>query len=189
MSHGENNKKTSKNIALFGSSFNPPQLGHLAVLRELVKKHHFDEVWLVPVYSHAFGKELAPFEDRLAMTKLLQAEIGSDCVKVNSIEKDLNKSPSYTFDVVSALIKKNPGVKLSLILGSDTRRDLPKWHRIADLKKMVGFYFVPRAGLEASPFPNVSSTEIREKIHAGQSIDGLTTAAVADYIYEKKLYV
>lgn len=172
----------NSHIALFGSSFNPPHVGHLAVLTALAKKNLFDEIWLVPVYKHPFAKDLWPYTLRLKLAKLLLKEIRIDCPKSKislcEIEKKLNKNPSYMFDTVTALKKKYPKIKFTLILGSDCRKDLSKWHRYKELKKIVGFYFIPRSGFEKSPFPRVSSTEVRKKLKAGKSIKGLVPRLV-----------
>ena len=63
-------------ILLFGSPFNPPHLGHQIVIRQAFELiQDFDELWLLPNYRHAFGKDLAPVADRLAMCQLLVQEI------------------------------------------------------------------------------------------------------------------
>ena len=51
-------------IAVFGSAFNPPSLGHKSVIERL---SHFDKVLLVPSLSHAWGKEMLPFDTRIDM--------------------------------------------------------------------------------------------------------------------------
>jgi len=181
-------KKLSKNIGLFGSSFNPPHLGHLAVLRDLSKSDKFDEIWLIPVYNHPFEKSLAPYDTRLKLTQFLWMELHSDKIKISTIEKDMAREASYTYDVIQELKAQNPEDKFTLILGTDAKGDLNKWHRYKDLKKEVDFFFIPRQGLEDSPYPEVSSTEIREGLKAGKSIEGLTTGRIARYLVENKIY-
>ena len=59
-----------RRVGLFGGSFNPPHVAHqlvaLYVLETLV-----DEVWFVPTYSHPFGKDLAAYDHRIAMSMAL----------------------------------------------------------------------------------------------------------------------
>ncbi len=180
--------KPNKNIGLLGSSFNPPHLGHLSVLTQLTQQQEFDEIWMIPVYYHAFSKNLAPFETRLTLASLLCEEIESKNVKVLPIERELQKKPSYTIDVVLALKNKYPDFSFSLILGTDTKNDLPKWHKIDELRKLVGFYFIPRKGYEDSPHPEVSSTDIRERLEKGLPIDHLTTKKIANYLIKNRVY-
>jgi nicotinate-nucleotide adenylyltransferase len=184
----KNMDNNNNNIGLLGASFNPPHLGHRAVVEDLLNKKVFDAIWLIPVYFHAFMKNLAPFSDRLAMTELLALNINKHNVKVLPIEQELNLKPSYTYDVLAALKTKFPHNSFSLILGSDIKSNLNKWHRIDELKKLASFYFIPRKGFEESPYPEVSSTEIRERLKKGLSIEHLTTAEIVAYIENNKIY-
>ena len=176
------------NIAILGSSFNPPHNGHLAVIQDLAKNHQYDAIWLMPVFDHPFGKKLAPYDDRLAMTKLLLETIQSPKVSLCQAEKDLGKSPSYTIDVINALQKQNPLDHFSLVIGSDAKQDLAKWHRIDDLQRLVDFIFIPRQGFENSPYPDVSSTQLRTHLAKGENVFALMPKTIADYARGKNLY-
>lgn len=180
--------KLKPQIGLFGSSFNPPHLGHLAVLKDLCQKKLFDGIWLLPVFHHPFGKSLAPYETRLHLTHLLQEEIASPQIKICEIEKELDQKPSYMIDSIRGLQKKFPGFKFTLILGSDCQKELASWHESTEIKKSVELYFIPRAGLEKSPYPNVSSSEIREKLTRGEDVKHLTTKKIANYLEKNKVY-
>ena len=181
-------KKTNKSIGLFGASFNPPHNGHLAVLSDLAKLSIFDEIWAVPVFSHAFGKKLESFEHRLNMLKLLLAEIPIHKIHISTIEQELNKSPTYTFDVVSALKERHPDIEFHLIVGSDIKNELDKWHRIQELRNISPFYFIAREGYEHSKYPEVSSSDIRDKITQHANITHLVPAKIAEYIQIHHLY-
>lgn len=177
-------------IALFGSSFNPPHMGHIAVLKDLLTKNLFDGIWLLPVYNHAFGKDLAPFQERIEMLKILIRDLGDTRVVVSEIERELGKSPSYSIDTVVELKRRHNNVEFHMIAGSDIKADLDKWHRITELEKILKFHFIPRLGYDkTSPYPKVSSSEIREKVKRGESVVALTTPAIAEYIARQKLYL
>ncbi|MCP5464313.1 MAG: nicotinate-nicotinamide nucleotide adenylyltransferase [Deltaproteobacteria bacterium] len=178
----------AKRIGVFGSSFDPPHLGHVAVIEDLLHKKLFDEIWLMPVFKHAFGKKLAPFEERLAFLKALQEHIPDPALKVTSIEKELNLNPSYTVDVLKALVQKHPDAAFHLILGSDCRKDLPKWKDSNTLQQLCDFYFIPRPGHESSPYPDISSTQIRKAAQAGQDLSTMTLPEIARLIADHKLY-
>lgn len=178
-----------KKIALFGSSFNPPQLGHLAVIKDVLKQNLYDEIWLVPVYQHPFGKDLASFEDRMNMLSDLVLEINDPRVKICTIEKELNRNPSYMYDTIQALKKHFPHSEFFLIAGTDIKNELHKWYQSEKLQKILKFHFIPRLGYEDSPYPEVSSTEIREKMAHGESIEGLTTTKIVEYIKNNNLYI
>ena len=172
----------SKSIGLFGSSFNPPHLGHFEVLKDLSQKNIFEEIWLLPVFKHPFDKDLWPYEMRLKLIKLFLKDLDQDQIKISEIERELGKNPSYMFDTVIALKQKYPDFHFSLVLGSDCKKDLPKWYRYKNLKTEVDFYFIPRKGYEQSPFSEISSSEIREKLQRGQLLEGMTTKTITEFL-------
>lgn len=156
-------KKLNKNIGLFGSSFNPPHRGHEAVLSDLLRKNLFDEIWLIPVFMHPFNKDLMPFDTRLLLATLLAKSLNSPKIRVSTIERELGGDKSFAYDVVCALKEKNPSYRFTLIIGSDVENELSKWRRIAELKKLANFHVIARGGEVGSPYPKLSSTEIRHK--------------------------
>ena len=172
-------------IALFGGSFNPPHLGHRQVVEYLCGLEAFDEIWIVPAFDHPFEKNLAPYEDRVKMCGLF---VQGTKAKVSRIEEDLAQKPSYMIDTLRALKKKNPGVKFSIVVGSDIKPELEQWKDIGALKKEAEFFFIPRAGIENSPFLDISSTEIRKLIREGKTVAYLIPTGVMEYIKHRKLY-
>lgn len=181
-------RKHHKIIGFFGSSFNPPHLGHYEVIKEILAQGQMDEIWLVPVNSHAFGKDLLDFNKRLQLVQALKQDLNDDRVKISTIENDLDLQPSYTVDVIEVLRDKCAGHEFQIIVGSDAKNDLPKWHRIDDLKKVASFYFVPRAGFEQSPFADVSSTQIRSKLAQNESVADLVSPAVNEVLIKNNWY-
>lgn len=180
--------KNTNKIALFGGSFNPPHQGHFAVLKELIQNPNFDEVWLIPVFSHAFGKDLVNFDVRLDLLQLLANEVGSHKIKISAIERDLGKTPNTTFDTLTHLKKQNPDFDFVIVVGTDAKNDLPRWHRYEELKKIADFHFVARKGYETSILPEVSSSEIRERLRKGEDITGLTTSKIQDYLIKNQVF-
>lgn len=179
--------KTSKIIGLFGSSFNPPHRGHQAVIQDLSQKDLFDEIWLIPVFRHPFNKDLAPLEHRLAMLQRLCQTL-PPTVHINLIEQELAAEKSYAIDTVMALQKRHPQCRFSLILGSDLKDSLHRWHRYEDLKNQTEFHFIRRQGYEESPYPEVSSSLIRKLCQSNQSIDHLVPPPISDYLKQHKIY-
>lgn len=179
---------TGANIGLFGASFNPAHNGHLAALRRALDSGRFDEVWLVPVGRHPFDKDLAPFSDRTAMARLLQKASGSAKVSVCEIENAAGLVPSYTYDTVHALCERHPNRRFTLILGSDAAAGLSQWHRIDELRQLCGFYFVPRKGYEDSNLPEVSSSQVRARLAAGQEVGDLVPPSIAQFLTAQGLY-
>ena len=78
------------NIALFGSSANPPTVGHFRIVEYLHQNENFDEIWVMPVYTHIFKKtrKFESYDDRLLMCKnsFEQLSTGRCVVRVVPVE-------------------------------------------------------------------------------------------------------
>lgn len=167
-------------VAFYGGSFNPPHVGHAMVASWLLWTDQVDEVWLVPVGSHAFGKSLAPFERRRTWCEAMAADLG-DRVRVEPIENELPQ-PSYSIRTLEALCVRHPEAWFRLVIGADSVPGLPRWHRSEELQARFEPIVVGRAGYASPPdvpvFPGVSSTSIREAARDGAALDGLVPASV-----------
>lgn len=171
-------------IALLGGSFDPPHLGHLIMAVQMKEKFLMDEVWFIPCYEHAFGKQLSPADHRLAMCKLI--EDGN--IKASDIEIK-RKKVSYTIDTLRELTALYPEHEFHWIIGSDQEEDFHKWKNAEELRKKYRFIVFPR-GEDRNDLitTNISSTFIRNRIAVGKPVTHLVTAAVEEYIYKFKLY-
>ncbi|MBX7149591.1 nicotinate-nicotinamide nucleotide adenylyltransferase [bacterium] len=174
-------------VILFGGSFNPPHLGHREVVRHLASLQDFEAVSIIPTYAHPFEKNLTSFLDRMAMCQLNFMGISPN-VMLNPIEDNLQHTPSYFIDTLLALKKIHPKTDFTIALGSDCKETLHLWHKAKMLQKEASFYFFPRAGYEKSSFPQISSTELRDKIQRGESVKDYLHPPVLDYILEHALY-
>ena len=200
-------------IGVLGGSFNPPHLGHLFMADRAREQHGLDRVLFVPALHppHRQPKVLASAEHRLCMVDLAVA--GKPAFEVDTIELE-REAPSYTLVTVRELREKEgPGAALFLILGTDSLTDLRNWWHAGELVDEVEIITVERP---SSPFaqtlalferafgsaragaltglkvdgtaPGISSTAIREKAAAGESIEGLVPEGVRAYIIEHDLY-
>ena len=112
-----------KTIAVFGSAFNPPHCGHADVILQATA--WADHIIVVPSYCHAFGKTMAPFEQRLVLAQaLIDSMVWKKDVMVSDIEKTIAASqgeghPIYTFDVLLALSAIYPDSKIVFVVGPD----------------------------------------------------------------------
>ena len=71
-------------IAVVGSAYNPPTLGHADVIEQALGQA--DAVWLVPAYHHAWGKAMAPYDQRCAMAEALLADLAEPRVRLMAVE-------------------------------------------------------------------------------------------------------
>lgn len=198
-----------KRCGLFGGTFDPIHNGHMALVRTLKEQLALDEMVLMPTAQppHKLKSEMAPAEDRLAMCRLAAA--GCPGVTVSQLEI-ARGGASFTADTLDALCRQCPDTEWYLCMGADMFLSVETWRRFADIAAAAVLCTVPRsdgdrarllthaARLEALGARcvvadmvkvDVSSTELRRRVHAGEPLDGLCPAAVADYIAAHRLYL
>lgn len=185
-------------IGLFGGSFNPPHVAHQLVTLYVLESQDLDEVWLLPAYRHAFGKDLAPFEDRMAMCQLAVAPLGPRA-KVLATEAELARRPGFrtsrTLHLLEALIEAHPEHRFRLIIGSDILAEADKWYRWEAVVALAPPLVIGRAGhlppnatATELVMPEVSSTEVRQRVARQESVRNLLPREVVRYIDERGLY-
>lgn len=183
-----------RKVALYGGSFDPPHNAHVLVATWVVCLG-FDEVRLVPVFDHAFGKQLAPFETRCAMIADATRHLGARAV-IERIESEL-PAPSYTIDTVRALLAREPDLELTLVMGTDAWAQRLAWKEWAALAALLGGRFVVlgRAGTPDPDgvkvdvhLPGLSSTEIRRRVRAGEPYGWMVPDTVEARIASEGLY-
>lgn len=120
----------------------------------------FDQVIVLPVYEHMLGSKrgrLAPFEDRLAMSKLCFASLEVEGVSVSTVERDLatreHVAVVNTYNVLLELRKQDEDADFVLILGTDTFADLlgGKWTDTESLMTTFKLAVVLREGYVLNP--------------------------------------
>ncbi len=174
---------------IFGGAFDPPHLGHLAAAAVALAAGRLDKLLVVPTFAHPFGKQTAPWLDRLAMTRLAFAPLRR--VEVSEIEAGLPR-PSLTLGTVEALAAAHPEVRWVLVVGSDTLRERTSWHRFDDIIRRAELLVVGRQGYEHGSIdfalPDISSSDLRRALAAGEDLRGRLDPAVERYVREHGLY-
>ncbi len=192
---GKNIQKVATKIAIIGGTFDPIHIGHLQVISEVAKK--FEKVIVIPT-GNPWLKDHTPIasgEQRVAMAQIAVNSLNLDeKVQVSAIEVK-RPGPSYAIDTVNELSKIYPDCQFTLVLGSDAASNLNKWHRSEELQKLVDLLVVKRAGVDSSSFdeieisaPDLSSTQIRDKVANSADISELVIPTVASFIKEHHLY-
>jgi len=180
-------------IAIFGGSFDPPHIGHINAVQYILNNWcTIDKVLVIPCVTHAFGKDLSDYNQRLCMADIAFYIFNSELVDVidNPLKDKLKEDErEYSIDLLNAL-KKNCDADYHLAVGSDiSREERVQWKCYQDLLCKFGFIDIPR-GVEGSWIPDCSSTEIRKGISEGDfiSVDKFLPVEVRDYIVKRKLY-
>jgi nicotinate-nucleotide adenylyltransferase len=181
-----------RSVALLGGSFNPPHVAHLMVAYWTLATQEVSEVWLLPSYSHPFGKALAPFEERVRMCELAARAVRG--VAVCTAERELADDPlvGKTARTLEHLAAKHPTHDFALVVGADILPETAKWYRWDRVTELARIVVVGREGYPPVPgapsLPAVSSTEIRERIARGDDVSGLVPRKVLAHILAAGLY-
>jgi nicotinate-nucleotide adenylyltransferase len=180
-------------VALFGGSFNPPHLAHQMACLVVLETESVDQLWMIPTYRHPFGKPLAPFADRAEMCRRAARPFG-ERVLVSEVERELGQEQSRTLDTVVELRRRHPDTAFRLVVGEDILAEHDSWHRWDDIVALAPPIVLGRASRSAPgggsrlALPDISSTEVRDRIARGESAVPLVPRAVMDYIAERGLY-
>jgi nicotinate-nucleotide adenylyltransferase len=192
-----------RRIGLFGGSFDPVHVAHLALARVAAQALRLHQLRWVPT-GDPWHKDrtLTEASHRVAMLKLAVA--GEPCWAVD--EREIRRAgPSYTIDTVLELSAEQPGAQWFVVIGQDQYAQLHTWHRWQELLPRVTWAVAGRAGeplqapapvaalphrVQALALPpmHVSATDIRARRIRGEGIDGLVPPAVAAYIERNHLY-
>lgn len=189
-------------VGLFGGSFNPPHVGHLAVAEAAAEAARLDRVLWMPAATPPHKRDdraLASAADRLAMVRLATA--GNERFEVSDAEI-ARDGVSYTVDTLRALAGERPGDTWHLILGGDSLAAFPTWREPDAILALVRLLVYARPGapvdvspelaphvdLVAGPMLDLSSTALRARIASGHSVRYLVPDAVRGCIAERRLY-
>ena len=190
-----------KRIGLFGGTFDPPQLAHLALALAARDALQLDEVRWTPSgqpwqKSHA----VTDARHREAMVRLAIAGERGFVLERCELER---AGPSYTLQTVQELRLSRPDAQWVLLIGADQYNNLHTWRGWRELLGLVTLAVAPRPGVamradpdvagvphQAVPLPPmpISATDIRARVQRGESISGLVADTVASYIDQHHLY-
>ena len=187
-----------KTVALFGGSFNPIHIGHIQTAEYLQSVFHYDYFIFMPVSIpvHKDSSAIIDGRHRLQMCRLAAAVIPNAIVSDMEIKRG---GSSYTVDTVHELLRYGDNeTVIDVVIGDDLLPGLPKWKEIDALCSLAHFVCLTRESVRPQlPYPityidnpiiEVSSSQIRDRIKNGESIDGLVPSSVAGYIAENNLY-
>ena len=154
-------------IALFGGSFDPPHIGHEAIVKALMNFKEIEKVIIMPTYLNPFkSKFYAPASLRVEWLKEIFKEYKN--VEISEYEV-LQKRAVSSIESVKHLLESYR--KIYLVIGADNLSSLHKWNRYDELKELVTFIVVPRNNIEIPEQflrldvdEKVSSTNLRECI-------------------------
>jgi nicotinate-nucleotide adenylyltransferase len=204
-------------LGIFGGSFDPVHNGHLAFARACYEQAALDELWLTPTAIQPLKHRgaHATSAERIEMLNLaIESEFSEPgrprprpIFRVCTLEIDRGGF-SYTVDTLRQIHEELPEAELFFLMGADTLRDVPTWKEpseifrlstplvvrragqpepnLSDLKRLCAMDTQPR--LIQMPAIDVSSSEIRRRIAAGQPVQQLIPPAIEEFITRRGLY-
>ncbi|MFV0517584.1 MAG: nicotinate-nucleotide adenylyltransferase [Aminipila sp.] len=200
-----------KRIGIYGGSFDPIHLGHMHLAIQAKEQLDLNKVLFVPAKYQPFklDKEVSSEKHRIDM--LCAALEGIENMEISFIELS-NNEISYTINTLMRIKESynEEECEIFFILGTDAFITIELWHKSEDLLKNFSFAIGHRPGYKEDELKTcidrirevyntnivllnnkrllISSTEIKQKVKAGISIENLVPKAVERYIYENELY-
>jgi nicotinate-nucleotide adenylyltransferase len=176
-------------------------LGHLLVARAAREELALDRMYFVPAAVSPFkqAQQSAPASHRLCMLRLALA--GWEWCAVSEVDVERG-GVSYSVDTVRTFAARCAGARLFFLIGADNVGTLPQWRNADELSRLVEFVAIPRPGEAVVQAPEgfrvswlkgwpaqVSSSEVRRRVKAGQPVDHLVPDRVAEFIRNNGLYL
>lgn len=185
-------------LGIFGGSFDPIHNGHLRLAECCAQQAGLDEVCFIPAGVQPLKPHgpVASNDHRVAMLRL--AVEGLAGLVVSTIEIDRG-GVSYTVDTLRQIHADRPDARLFFLMGADSLHDLPKWREPEEVLRLATPLVVGRPGepeptteiaherVEMPPL-DISSSELRKRLAAGEACGEWLPSAVAEYLDRHGLY-
>lgn len=194
-------------IGILGGTFDPPHTGHLILAECAVDALQLNQLLFIPAADppHKQDETITPVTHRLAM--LERALAGNERFAISRADID-RPGPHYSLDMVQIIQTEYPQAELYFVMGGDSLRDLPQWHRPEEFVKRCWLAVMRRPGTEIdpaiheaiipglaqrvimidAPLIDISSTDITQRRIQGKSIRYFVPDLVLDYIEAHQLY-
>lgn len=175
-------EETRIKTGIFGGSFNPIHIGHLALANYLCEYTQLDEIWfMVSPRNPLKGEdELLPDELRLSLVRSALQDYPH--IHVSDFEFHLPR-PSYMLRTFEALESAYPDRDFHLIIGADNWQLFPRWHQSQEIIRRYPILIYPRPGYVVdtaqlpplasyvdAPQMEISSTFIRKAMQEGKDV-------------------
>ena len=182
---------------IYGGAFNPPTLAHKVILEACVEyaQTQAADVWVMPSGDRQDKTIRTSRELRLAFIDAMIESVDNKAVAPEVITTELDRTVLVeTYDTIKELERDYPGRRFTFVFGADSTETMASWKGGRELLDELSMLVFERDGSAVNPLarhavrmrvqtPNVSSTQVRELVAAGASIDHLVAGPVAQLLY------
>lgn len=176
-------EKDSKiRTGIFGGSFNPIHIGHLALANYLCEYSDLDEIWFLVSPHNPLKEQSDLWNDNLRLELVKLAVADYPRFHASDFEFHLPR-PSYMVNTLDALQTAHADREFTLIIGADNWEIFPRWYKAEEILKNHHIMIYPRPGhsidckelpssvqVVDTPLLEVSSTFIRQALKEGKDI-------------------
>lgn len=189
-------EKDKIKTGIFGGSFNPIHIGHLALANYLCEYSGLDELWFLVSPHNPLKEQADLWDDNLRLELVRLATAGYPKFRASDFEFHLPR-PSYSIHTLDALQQAYPDREFILIIGADNWDLFPRWYRAEEIIKRHRIMVYPRPGytidasalppsvqLVSTPLLEISSTFIRQALAEGRDVRYFLHPAVYERLKE-----
>lgn len=179
-----------KTIGIFGGSFNPIHNGHIQLAKHILKFSSLDEIWFMVSPQNPLKPRSSLLDDHLRL-EMAQVALQDEPRFIAKDDEFRLSKPSYTWHTLQCLSNEYPDTSFTLIIGADNWHVFNQWAHYQEILQKYEIIIYPRqhtvidtaslpsnVHLVDTPLYNISSTEVRQRIQQGKSVDLLIPSAI-----------
>ena len=179
-----------KSIGIFGGSFNPIHNGHIQLAKHILRLSALDEIWFMVSPQNPLKPQSSLLDDHLRL-EMAQVALQDEPRLIAKDDEFRLSKPSYTWHTLQCLSNEYPDTSFTLIIGADNWHVFNQWAHYQEIQQKYEIIIYPRqhtaidtaslpsnVHLVDTPLYNISSTEVRQRIQQGKSVDLLIPSAI-----------
>lgn len=195
-------------IGIFGGTFNPIHKGHTYTAQKIIENGLADKILFMVTATPPHKV----YVDTSAQHRFNMTKTALDGENLVACDFEIKKGgKSYSYETLKAMKEKYPDDEILFIMGADMFINMPNWYEADKLRREFSYIIVDRSDAFETPVfkefaekqikdfnmtveilkiktPDISSTEIRERVKKGLDIKEMVDEKVEKYIAENKLY-
>lgn len=142
---------TTKDIAIFGGTFDPIHNGHIRTAEHIAKWLNLKEIVLLP--AHIPPHKNAPITSALQRVEMVKLAIKDKSIFNIDCRELKRDKPSYTVDTLKEYREEYPNHRLFFVIGMDSLLTFDKWYHWQKILQLCHLAVISRPGIEDKKFP------------------------------------